>query len=81
MLDEKDVQKLVDVFVTREEFNEKISDLATKEDINKVLSSIDAYAKKADAYFQEMVMMSHKVDRLEKWVSEIAKKIGMKLEY
>ena len=81
MLDEKDIQKLVDVFVTREEFNEKISNLATKEDINKVLTAVDSYAKKADAYFQEMLMLAHKVDRLEKWVSEIAKKVGIKLEY
>lgn len=45
MLDDKDVQKLIDVFITREEFNEKISNLATKGDINKVLTAIDTYQK------------------------------------
>jgi len=81
MLDEKDIQKLVNVFITREEFNETISNLATKEDVNKVLTAIDGYAKKVDTYAQEMLMLAHKVDRLEKWVNEIANKLGIKLEY
>lgn len=81
MLNDKDIQKLIEVFITREEFSEAISVLATKEDISNLHAAIDVYAKKADAYFQEMLMLSHKVDRLEKWMHEIAKKIGMKLEY
>ena len=59
----------------------KLESKADKADINELMNAIDAYAKKADAYFQEMVMLAHKVDRLEKWVNEIAKKLGMKLEY
>ena len=81
MLEDKDIQKLIEVFSTKEDLKEAVSNLATKEDITNLQSSVDAYAKKADAYFQEMVMISHKVDRLEKWICEIAKKIGMKLEY
>jgi uncharacterized coiled-coil DUF342 family protein len=45
------------------------------------MSAVDSYAKKADAYFQEMVMLSHKVDRHEKWFHQIAEKLGIKLEY
>ena len=55
-----------------EKMEKSFSDLQT---------SVDAYAKKADAYFQEMVMLAHKVDRMEKWISEIANKIGLKLNY
>jgi len=33
-------------------------------------TAVDTYAKKADAYFQEMVMLVHKVDRHEKWFSK-----------
>jgi uncharacterized coiled-coil DUF342 family protein len=54
---------------------------ADKSDINNLLNAVDAYAKKADAYFQEMVMLSHKVDRHEKWFHQIAEKLGIKLEY
>jgi uncharacterized coiled-coil DUF342 family protein len=81
MLEDKDIQKMIEVFLTRDEFNEAISNLATKEDINKIYSAIDAYAKKADTYFQEMVMLSHKVDRHEKWIKQLADKLGIKLEY
>lgn len=52
-----------------------------KENFNNLLGAIDAYAKKADAYFQEMVMLSHKVDRHERWIQQIAEKMGVKLDY
>ena len=43
--------------------------------------SVDAYAQRADGYFQEMVMLSHKVDRHERWLRQIAERVGVKLEY
>ncbi|MDP3004223.1 MAG: hypothetical protein Q8N43_01825 [Candidatus Azambacteria bacterium] len=48
---------------------------------NKLTNAVDAYAQKADTYFQEMVMLTHKVDRHEKWLQEIAEKLGIKLKY
>lgn len=48
---------------------------------NNLTNAVDAYAKKADAYFQEMVALAHKVDRHEKWLQEIAEKLGIKLKY
>jgi len=54
---------------------------ADKTDIDNLLNAVDAYAKKADTFFQEMVMLSHKVDRHEKWFHLIAEKLGIKLEY
>ncbi len=74
-------QSLFDIFVTKEDLKEATERLATKEDVNNLLASIDAYAKKADTYFQEMVMLAHKVDRHEKWIRQIAEKLGIKLEY
>ena len=41
---------------------------------------MDAYAKRADAYFQEMVMFSHQLQRHERWLQQIADKLGIKLE-
>jgi len=52
-----------------------------RKDFARLETAVDAYAKRADAYFQEMVVLTHKVDRLEKWVKQIADKLGMKLEY
>ena len=74
-------QRLFDVFATKDDLKEATEKLATKEDVNNLLTSIDAYAKKADAYFQEMVMLAHKVERHEKWIRQIAEKLGIKLEY
>lgn len=52
-----------------------------KKDFIDLQTSVDAYAKKADDYFQEMVALAHKVDRHEKWFHQIADKLGIKLEY
>jgi uncharacterized coiled-coil DUF342 family protein len=79
MLDDKDIQKLIGVFATREEINKKFDEI--KQDFSDLRTSVDAYAKKADTYFQEMVMLSHKVDRHEKWLHQIAEKVGIKLEH
>lgn len=49
-------------------------------DVNELTKSVDAYADKADTYFQEMLMLSKKVDRHEKWIKEIAEKVGVKLK-
>ena len=81
MLYDKDIQKIIEVFTTRDELKELLSNLVTKEEFSDLQTSVGAYAQKADAYFQEMVMLAHKVDRHEKWFHLIAEKLGIKLEY
>lgn len=81
MLEDKDIQKLIEVFATREEVATKADLEELRKDFARLGSAVDAYAKKADDYFKEMVALSRKVDRLEQWIHQIAKKIGMKLEY
>jgi len=44
-------------------------------------AAVETYAQRADAFFQEMVMLSHKVDRHERWLHQIAERLGVKLEY
>ncbi len=48
---------------------------ADKSDVRDLVNAVDAYAKKADTYFQEMVMFSHGMDRHEKWFHQIAEKV------
>ena len=81
MLEDKDIEKLIEVFAPKEDLKEAVKNLSTKDDFNKLLTAVDTYAKKADTYFQEMVMLSHKVDRHEKWIRKLAEKLGVKLEY
>lgn len=61
------------------ENKERIDALEEKFDI--LQTSVDIYAKKADTYFQEMVALSHRVDRHEKWFQQVAQKLEIKLEY
>jgi hypothetical protein len=41
---------------------------------------VDAYAKKADTYFQEMAALSHRLERHERWLQQLAEKVGVRLE-
>ncbi len=81
MLDDKDIQKLIEVFATRDEVATKLDLEDIRKDFSKLMTTVDNYANKADTFFQEMVALSHKVDRHEKWFQQIADKLGLKLEY
>lgn len=83
MLTDEDIKKIIEanreVFPNKEDFETFKEEM--KQSFSDLQISVDAYAKKADTYFQEMVMLSHKVNRLEKWIQQIAEKLGMKLDY
>jgi len=81
MLDNEDILKLAEVFATKDEIKEMISPLSTKEDFNILQTSVDAYATKADKYFQELTMLTGQVNRHEKWLQQVAEKLGIKLNY
>ena len=75
------ITKEIEIFATKKDLKEAVKNLSTKEDFNKLLTAVDSYAKKVDAFAQEMVMLAHKVDRHEQWLHQIADKLGIKLEY
>jgi putative N-acetylmannosamine-6-phosphate epimerase len=52
-----------------------------KQGFDTLQTTVDGYAKRADAYFQEMVVLTHQVERHERWLHQIADKLGVKLEY
>ena len=60
------------------EVRDRVSELGGQ--FNMLQEAVDTYAKKADSYFQEMLMLSHKVDRLERWLLQIADKVNVKLK-
>lgn len=59
--------------------DKQFSDVRT--DFNDLQIAVDGYAKKADIYFQEMLVLARRIDRMEKWMKEIADKVGVKLEF
>lgn len=74
-------EDLFDVFPTKEDAVTKDDFEVLRRDFTDLQSSVDSYAKKADTYFQEMLMLTRRIDRIEKWMKELADKVGIKLEY
>ena len=75
MLTTQDVQNIItagrEVFATKED----ITGLGQRLDV--LTNAVDAYAKKADAYYQEMTALLHKVQRMEEWIRRDADKVGI----
>ena len=46
-----------------------------------VQTQINGLAKLITEYHQEMIFLTRKVDRMERWIQQIAKKTGVKLSY
>lgn len=51
-----------------------------RKDFRQLQGAVDGYAKKADSYLQEMMMLGRKVDRLERWIIQIAGATGIRLK-
>lgn len=66
---------------TKEEFGQELTKLreevATKEELRILTNSIDAYAKIAKDYFQEVTVMGARVSRMEAWIMAAATKLGV----
>lgn len=52
---------------------------ATDMRIDRLRNAVDAYAKQTETYMEEMLALSHKVDRLERWILKVAEATGVKL--
>ena len=52
---------------------------AQDEKIDKIYGTISNLAADLKTYHQELLMLGHKVDRLERWIHQIAQETGVKL--
>ena len=68
---------LMEHFVTKQEFEDKLSDLPTKQDFQSLVSTVDGYAKQVNDTNQEILILGEKANRLESWVKQAAGKIGV----
>ena len=79
MLTPEDIKNLTDyqlevfkdTFTTKEDFKD------LKSSFSALQTSVDAFAKRADTYYQEMAVLSHKVERMEQWIKAVSEKIGV----
>jgi len=79
---EKYATKAVEIFVTKEEIQEVKNDInALREQIQALTLSIDKLVKASENLFEEYISIKAHLDRHEKWIKQIANKLGIKLEY
>lgn len=64
----------------QEEFGAVRKEIAqVQTSVDNYAGAVDAFAKQSETYMQEMLMLSHKVERLERWIMKIAEETGVKL--
>ena len=82
MLDEKDIQRLIEVFATKEDIKDIKKDIVgLRESVQALTISVDKLVKAVDGLKTEYAMVKNQVDRHEKWFHQVADKLGIKLEY
>ena len=82
MLTSEDIQKLLEVLATKEDMDGVRREIAElRESVHALTTSIDGLAKAVDDLRTEYAAVVMKVDRHEKWLHQIADKLGLKLDY
>lgn len=81
MLTNKDIDKMVKVFATRDEVRtivrEEIADI--QKSVRDLVVGIDKLVKAFDELSREYAAMSEQLTRHERWIRQIAKKAGVAL--
>ena len=52
---------------------------AEKLDVERILGALDALAKRQEIDEEERLVMGHQLERLDRWVHQLADKIGVQL--
>ena len=63
----------------RAEMNQKLDEKASASDMKMVLISLDSVLKSQEINDDERLVMGHQLERLDKWVHQLADSIGYKL--
>lgn len=82
MLTSEDIQKLMAVLATKEDVREVREDLeGLRETVHELTIAIDRLAKAVDDLHIEYAAIAMQTTRHEKWIQQIADKLGIKLAY
>jgi hypothetical protein len=57
----------------------ELANTATRSQTNELMGATAELGAQIKDYHEEMLFMGHKVDRLERWIHEIAEQTGLKL--
>jgi hypothetical protein len=50
----------------------KLKDMASKAALDSYVDAVDAFAKRNETYYQELLALGHQVDRHGRWIRQIA---------
>lgn len=62
-----------------DEVNSRIDELDKKYD--RLVDTLDAFLKRLDDIEKDNLVRDHEIERLKRWVEQIAQKTGIQLEY
>ncbi len=75
MLTDRDIQKLVAVFASKQEFNELKSEVfEIRETLNGVVTAVDGIAKRMEDMHMELISCTHQLNRHDRWIRTLADK-------
>ncbi len=82
MLTNEDIQKLLEVLATKEDIKELKRDVENlKEIVQSLVVSVDKLVKAVSDLKTEYSVIANQLSRHEKWIHQLAEKLGIKLEY
>ena len=82
MLTSEDIQKLMAVLATKEDLNDLRQDVnGLRESVQALTISVDRLVSAVSDLKTEYAAITNQIDRHEKWLHQIAEKLGIKLEY
>lgn len=80
---DKKLDRVIDVVTTISErvdkIDEKLETKADKKDLEDIYNLLDKIAKQQELDGDERIMIGHHLERLDRWVHELADKIDYKL--
>lgn len=65
----------------RQEINEKLDNLPTKEDFSQLLNSVDRLAGQVENSNTEKTVEIHRLERIEKWIKKAGQVINLPAEF
>jgi hypothetical protein len=81
MLTEQDIERIVAVVATKQEVAEIRDDVkAVRELTGQVLTGLDGIAKAIDDLKMEYAAVKLQLDRHDRWIRELAEKVGLPLK-
>lgn len=82
MISDENIQKLIRVLASKEDIKDLKQDInGLREIVQSLTISVDKLVKAVTDLKTEYAAITAQIDRHEKWIQQIAEKIGIGLEY